>query len=767
VPRKTLPRRGPGTRIGFSAVLWLAAFLIAALVLWPASVRAQARVAGATELRDIEFEGADVFPEELLRAAIHSTETSCRFIVVCWFGIGRVPGRSDPIELRADVIRLRVFYYERGYREARVTLDSSRVDDAMRVRFHIEEGTPVRVASIELGGLDELDAADGRAMLRALASLPLRVGDPLNLLALEATRDSIRSRLQNLGYGRAEVFAGYLIPRDSPYVARVTYDATPGSRVYFSEPEITGTSPVSPRFIRRFLSFEDGDPFSPEAVLNSQRTLYNLELFRAVEVRPDLSRSDSIVPVVIRLDRGDAHRFRAGLGLSTAEFLNAEGRWVARNFLGGARRLEVRARAYNILAGELQSLPGFETSGEPYTDLSGSLTADFTQPWFFDRQNSLGAGVFIERRSLPDIFVRTARGAYVSLTRSLGTATSAAVAYRPEITKLDAADLIFCVSFTACDAEQISVLREPHRLAPLALSFGYDNSNSLFAPTRGNVLRLETEYAAPATGSEFSYTRVSGEWARYGEPFRGLVLATRVRAGFADALENGGTGLGVHPQKRFFAGGSNSVRGFGQYQLGPKLLTIDPVERLMDPIAHPDVPSDTVFGGCSAQQINAGTCNVERLAEERSGLFDTRAVGGAAVLEGNVELRFPIYGDNLRGAAFVDFGQVWSDGQYMRLKDMVYTPGFGLRYFSAIGPIRIDVAYNTQSARQVSILTTKVCVRGSEPCTPDTVLDGVQYTKDQLANTRELVSLGSAYWGPQDFWNWDRVQFHFSIGQAF
>ena len=756
---KHVPRRGSGGRIGFSAVLWLFALFIAAFVLWPVAAKAQSATT-ANELRNINFEGAVSFPEELLRAAIHSSETRCRFIVVCWFGIGEVPGRADPIELRADVIRLRVFYYERGFRETRVTLDSARISGAMHVTFRVDEGQPVRVADVELSGIDQVDGSAQRGLQRVLASLPLRAGEPLSLLALEATRDSITSRLQNLGYGRAEVFAGYLIPRDTPHVAHVTYEIAPGSRVYFSAPEITGTSPVSERIVRRFLTFEAGDEFSLEKVLNSQRTLYNLELFRNVEIRPDLSRADSIVPVTVRLDRGDVHRFRAGLGLSTSEFVNAEGRWVARNFMGGARRLEVRARVYNVFADQLHSLPGFESSGDPYNNLSGSVTGDFTQPWFFGRQNTLGAGIFVERRSLPDIFVRTARGGYVSLTRSLGAATTASVAYRPEITRLDAADLIFCVSFTACDAEQIRVLREPHRLAPLVLTFGFDRSNSLFAPTRGHVVRIDAEYASPTTGSEFSYTRLIGEWTRYGEPFRGLVFASRLRAGIADALENRGSGLGVHPQKRFFAGGSNSVRGFGQYQLGPKLLTIDPVDELIE-------PSDTtVFKGCTAQAINAGSCNVGLLAEETPGIFDTRAVGGAAVLEGNLEIRFPVYGDNLRGAAFLDFGQVWSTATEARLKDIVFTPGFGLRYFSAIGPVRIDVAYNPQSASRVSILTTKVCDKERTPCTPETIVDGVTYTAGQLRNTRELVSLGSARWGASQSWR-DRLQLHFSIGQAF
>ena len=68
-----------------------------------------------------------------------------------------------------------------------------------------------------------------------------------------------------------------------------------------------------------------------------------------------------------------------------------------------------------------------------------------------------------ERRSLPDIFVRTARGAYLSLLRSLGLGTSLTIGYRPEVTELTAGgDLVFCVNFVACGESEIAVLREPH-----------------------------------------------------------------------------------------------------------------------------------------------------------------------------------------------------------------------------------------------------------------------------------------------------------------
>jgi outer membrane protein insertion porin family/translocation and assembly module TamA len=217
--------------------------------------------------------------------------------------------------------------------------------------------------------------------------------------------------------------------------------------------------------------------------------------------------------------------------------------------------------------------------------------------------------------------------------------------------------------------------------------------------------------------------------------------------------------LGLHPQKRFFAGGPNSVRGFAQYRLGPKLLTVDAAGVLA-------VPADSGGAGCSAQQINAGMCDVTTLARERPGELEVHPVGGAVLLEGNVEARFSVWGDYLRAAAFVDFGQVWRGGDTARPADLQWTPGFGIRYFSPIGPIRIDVGYNPSSAELLNVVTTEVCDDRQQPLPCVDIQPDVTYTPGDLANRRKLRSLAPVVWNPYGSFM-DRLQFHFSIGQAF
>jgi outer membrane protein assembly factor BamA len=214
-----------------------------------------------------------------------------------------------------------------------------------------------------------------------------------------------------------------------------------------------------------------------------------------------------------------------------------------------------------------------------------------------------------------------------------------------------------------------------------------------------------------------------------------VVLASRLRPGVALAIGGGDGGLGVHPQKRFFAGGANSVRGFGQFRLGPKLLTVAP-EVLLRPVEEGGA-------GCTTAELESGRCDAQALAAAAPSAFEVRPVGGAALLEGNVEVRFPIWGE-LRGAAFLDFGQVWSTARSISPADLVLTPGAGVRLHSPIGPIRVDIGYNPQGAEHLSVVTE---------------VDGD-------AAARRLRPQRAVDWLPHRSFL-DRVQIHFSIGQAF
>jgi len=708
----------------------------------PAPAAAQ-RGPDSVEIRSIHFEGNTTFDESQLRASILADATRCRsaaLLPLCWFGTSLERAWFDPRVLAFDSVRVRLFYYRHGFREAQVALDTAWQAGGVRVRFRVTEGRPVLVASVGLDGGEGLPGL-GR-------NLPLRAGQPLDEIALEATRDSLQGRLQDNGYYHAQVLANYTIERTEPYSAQVEFQLLPGSLTRFGAIEVEGAQRVDTSLILRTLAFRSGARYSRAALLNSQRNLFALEVFRHAELAPLPTAADSVLPVRVSVIEGVQHRFRFGMGVTTAEYVNAEGRWLSRNLLGGARRLEATARITNLIARPLEGVRPFDRCTDLYStiycSLSGSVRLDFVQPRFLAPLTSLGSGLFFERVSVPQVYVRTSRGAYASVTRTFGR-SAVALGYRPELTRLESADQVFCANFTACDEDDIRLLRESHRLAPLTLGYNLERANSLLSPTRGYALRLDGEAAGKATYSEFSYLRGAGELVTYREPFRGVVLATRVRGGWAWAS---GVGLGLHPQRRFFAGGPSSVRGFAQYRLGPKVLTADAVRTL--------VRSDSLGAGCLPETINAGECDVSVLAREHPGQLRLQPVGGSVLLEGNVEVRFPLMFDRLRGAAFLDFGQVWRNENEVALAQLAWSPGLGVRYYSPIGPLRVDVGYNAAGSERLEVLSTNVCEGGQPGCA----------TEAGLHNGTELRSQGSVIWDPYRSFT-DRLQIHFSIGQAF
>jgi outer membrane protein assembly factor BamA len=719
------------------------------------SVSAQRVNADSIEIKGVDFEGLRAFDRLIIATAIETSAERCNTIrPLCWLGIGDVPQYLDTVTVQRDAFRLRLYYYQRGYRKAVVVPETRIAEDGARVIFHIQENEPMRVATLEVEDGDVVPPEVGR-------NLPLKLRGPFDLLAYNAGRDTLTNRLNNLGYPWPQALLGAELPGDSQ-IAHVTYELIPGPAARFGTIEVVGAEKVTPAVVRRMLTFQEGDPYSRSAVLRSQLNLYAQQVFRHAQIeRVKDQPEDSTLELVVSVVEGDLHRVRVGMGASTADYVTVEGAWASRSFLGGARRLELRGEVSNLMARSLGSLPFFDDISGIYSRLNGLVGADFAQPWFFGPLNTFNAGAFVERRSLPDVFVRTAGGGYVSFARTLGLNANMSVGFRPELTELETerGDLIFCIGFLACGENERRALSEPHWLAPLTLSLNWDRSNSLFAPSRGFIWRLESELAAGITGSDFAYTRLAAEVIDYSTLTRGIVMATRIRPGIAWAMEQGDSALGLHPTRRFFAGGPNSVRGFAQFRLGPKLLTADAVSQLV-------LPVDSGGAGCSAQQINAGTCDASPLGDRDPNAFRVQPVGGAASFEANVELRYPVFREVVRGVAFLDAGQVWSEHKDFNIKNVVLTPGLGIRYVSPIGPIRVDIGYNATGAEDVTVVTStlKYCPTNPQTCEP--IVTGTTYDRRFLFATDTLRAQSPIAWNPRTSF-WSRLQLHFSIGQAF
>jgi len=692
------------------------------------------------EVRSVDFVGNETFSSDSLGRAIRTRATECRSWVfwvlpICLFDVDFAKRRSElnERELPRDVARLEIWYQRRGFREVQVeSTTAGRPEGGVDVLFTIGEGQPVLADSIAFTGVDE------RGVPGLLDDLPIGPGDRWSALALDATRDTLVRRLRNGGYPYADVLRQTIFPAEQPYHAHVTFEIAPGTRARYGDIQVSGNVHLSDSTILKTLPFRSGDPYRVDQLLDGQARLFGLELVTSASVTPVLdSEPDSIVPLTVQVQEGDPYRVRAGVGGSTSECFNVEARWTSRNFLGGGRVLQVRGRLGNVLAEQFHDILCWQAGEERgYEDLTWVAAVDFSQPWIFSTRNSFNASLFAERQSVPDVFIRNAVGLQLALVRAVGPRTPLTLSYRPELSSLSAAEILLCTGLLVCTQEDIDLLTSPQRLAPVGLNLTRDHSNSLLNPTTGYRLIVDLEHAADWTWSEFRYDRAVVEGTWYSGLNASSVLATRVRGGWVGSAGSGGEVSGViPPQKRFYAGGANSVRGFAQNTLGPRVLVVDPDNLLL---------ADSLGGaGCAVTEVVDLTCD----ASGASGL-DPRPTGGTRVLEGNVEIRFALARD-FEAVTFTDFGQVWAPDRRIDLKDLEFTPGIGFRYLSPVGPIRVDLGYS---------------FRGSEPLQVQTERLEPAANADGFVRTGELTTLGPTV----DYSETEsRFQLHISIGQAF
>jgi hypothetical protein len=259
---------------------------------------------------------------------------------------------------------------------------------------------------------------------------------------------------------------------------------------------------------------------------------------------------------------------------------------------------------------------------------------------------------------------------------------------------------------------------------------------------------------------------MQGDVARFARLPGGSIVAGRVRLGrvwggsFHGELERDARVDIVHPQKRFYAGGANSVRGYPQSRLGPRVLTTD-VENLLRPRAQD--PAERGGAGCSPESIVDLSCDATPLGDRG---FQARPTGGTTVMEGSLEARVPVSA-TFQGALFTDVGQVWDTGSDLEPGALRVTPGFGIRYLSPIGPMRVDFAYRFAGGESLTVITNGVrpWVAGTDD--PEERLS-VAGQPIPWAASRALAALSPrVLYDDSPATSLRRWQIHISIGQAF
>jgi len=712
-----------GRRAGLGTLTLLAAALAAAGA-QAQEPRAQRTVTG------LHFAGNHALAADTLKIAIATSSSSWNYTwplraLTSWIPFGD-RREFDETEFRRDAVRLLLFYRQHGYYEARVDTVVHRTEHTADVTFRITEGPPVVLRAVDISGLDS--GLSAPALVRAL---PLREGQPFNRFLFDAASDTLSRTLRNRGYPFAEVYRSYSVDRTAR-TARVEYAVDPGPRARIGAITVEGAARTREPTIRRQLALREGDLYRMDALYESQRALYQTDLFRSasVTVAPDslVNGQDSLVRLRVRVAEASPTQLRLGAGYGTLDCFRVSAQARARGFLGAARLLDVTGRLSKIGVGAPLGnwAEGLcpELRDDPFSDtLNFLVDVTLTQPSPFVRRSAIAFSATLEQRSEINAYLFKSYGGRVALSLGFGRAVPVTVAYRIAREETEASPATYCIYFNTCDPATIAPLTEPMRNGSLTASAAWRNVDNALDPTEGHILSMEGTVAAQALGSQVVFSRLLGEATEYKRWRRRGTVAFRLRAGIVHAGvgDFGGQQLRyVPPSDRFYLGGPSNVRGFGRNEMGPQVYVADSAR--VDSVHA--VAGDTAFTYFGVRSSPAGS---------------------NAMVLGNVEVRIPtgIWAGRVVLATYLDAAKLWQEiGTTFIPGATQYTPGVGVQVNTPLGPMRLDAAYNGY---------------GTQP--------GPLYVPN-LA-TGALDKKTDTYSNPPSGTFLSRIQWHFSVGLAF
>ncbi len=529
------------------------------------------------------------------------------------------PWRARPVldeeTLREDLDRIVAFYRDRGYYEAQAEYALEGHGRSVRIEIRVREGEPVRVSEREVV-LPEGPWLATEEKGELLAALPLAPGAIFGADPYREAREELLRRLANRGHPAARIEGGAEVDL-AARSARVHWQVDPGPPVRFGAVSVEGLLGVEQELVLAELVFRQGDPFSQDALDRSQKKVYELGLFRSVSLQaraPEPVPEGAPVPaeprqwrVAVRVEERPPRSVRVGVGYGSEDQFRARISWLHRNFLGRARSLELAAKYSSLVAG---------------------VEGRVTQRRFLEPLLRLEADASALRETEPS-FTANRAGVGLTLIRPILPPWTGRVGYRFEladVTDLDALD--------PSGAESA-------RLGTLKLALERDTVDDKVAPRSGTHLELRAEPTLGALGSDTDFVTLAAEGRAF-LPVGPAVLALRLRLGAIEPVF-GSDRSDVPIFKRFFSGGSNSVRGFDYQELGPRDANGEPL-------------------------------------------------GGLTLTESTAELRFPIW-RFLEGVTFFDAGQVARGPFAFDPDDLYYSAGPGLRVRTPLGALGLDWGY--------------------------------------------------------------------------
>ncbi|HZS82553.1 MAG TPA: BamA/TamA family outer membrane protein [Stellaceae bacterium] len=496
-------------------------------------------------------------------------------------------------------ILLRILH-DAGYWAAAIGIGIDTAAQPAKVTLRVDRGPLYHLAQVALttpeGGAPPLIGGT------APAAFGLDLGGPAMAAPVIAAEKRIAGALADGGYPYAKVTDRHVVIDDARRTMSVTYTVAVGPKARFGAAAIEGLKTLNPGYVDRRIAWRPGAVYDERQVEATRKALVDSNLFSLVEIRhADQPDPDGRVPMTIRLSERLKHSVGAGVQYGTHFGFGASAFWEDRNLFGNAERLRITG----IFA---QSRLG--------------LSAQFRRPDFLAPRQDLLVGAELADES-PVAYTSRRLRLSPGLERRLGSDVTfgGGLAYEHG-------------NVTAHDVTQ------HYQLLGVPLYLRRDATNDLLNPVRGDREAFETTpyHSIDGSGLAFVTSRLSGSLYQPVGADDDYVLAGFARLGsiFGASRDR------IPADKRLYAGGGGSIRGYGYQLVGP---------------------------------LDAGD----------------KPLGGRSSLEFGSELRIKIT-QTIGLVPFIEAGDVYATSLPRLTGRLFYGAGLGLRYYTAVGPVRLDLA---------------------------------------------------------------------------
>jgi translocation and assembly module TamA len=497
--------------------------------------------------------------------------------------------------------------------EVRILLDGRRLADLppdaklggsgpVPVRILVDPGKQFRFGDVSVRD------ADGRvysAVEQGLAPGQLAkstvILDAEQALVLELERD---------GHPFAKVSGRDVVADHARGLLDVSLELDAGPVAPFGQTAVDGAESVDSQFIARMAGIRQGEQYDPEELAAAEKRLRALEVFSSVNVRGSESLSgDGSVPVEVTVSERKHRYLGVGATYSSTDGGGLEAYWGHRNLFGRAEKLRIEG-----------SVSSLGKTGQ-VKDMTWRGAALFEKPGVLGPASKFVSRLELEQEN-PDAYRRFSVEAAAGITYELTAQQTVSAGVNVEYARLTD-------SFNV-DLETITVA--------LPLEYVRDTRDSKLNPTSGTRLSLLVEPTYEINGgATFVKLRAEASAYRALDADKRFVLAGRVAAGTI----YGASLASVPANRRFYAGGGGSVRGYGYQDIGP---------------------------------VNAAG----------------QPTGGRSLIETSAEIRIGVT-DTIGLVPFVDAGLVSASETFSGAKFKAGA-GIGVRYSTPFGPLRVDVA---------------------------------------------------------------------------